>query len=162
MLDRVFNNVYALGRISNKEGRVLLFTEICKLEEIHIRVFFALMIEEISKGNDRNDSNAIVGAVNKMFREYNEELIELMRYDAFPRKDISDYLEFKKEFIDTILEYLQTLTDVNNKIKNVSAKDNLGESYILSKNGDKYFAALADGSSQKDEISLDEIKKQFG
>jgi hypothetical protein len=115
MLDSIFDNIYSLGKISDKEGRFILFTEICKLEQFHLKFFFSTLIHDITNYADRNDSNYLVNLVRDKFREYNEELIELMKYEAFPTLVISSYLEFKKDFIETVLIYLNSLQDTNNK-----------------------------------------------
>ena len=45
--------------------------------------------------------------------------------------------------------------------KNITKKDNLGVEYVLSKQGNQYFAAIADGSGQAEPISTEELEKQF-
>lgn len=59
------------------------------------------------------------------------------------------------------IDFQELLQQIDHN-KNPIVKDRLGVEYVLSKQGEDYFTALADGSSPQDKISRDALEQQFG
>jgi hypothetical protein len=105
-IDNIINHVYSLGSVSNKIGRVKLFLEIINLEQLHLKVFISNTIHSITNDKYRNNPEYIVNSFQKSFDEYNSELIELLKYSCFPQTIIERYVNFKKTYSNTFIEYL--------------------------------------------------------
>lgn len=109
ILNKIFDHVYSLGHISTNTGRLLLFQTILELENLHFKVFISCTIQEVITSKERNNSLKVVSIFRENFKSYNEELIELMRHEAFPNSVINCYLNFKQAYIESILAYMENI-----------------------------------------------------